>query len=477
MKLMSHDFLILLPEISLSILALLVQMIGVSKRMSSDIACRLALAGLCIVIYSIYKMQATLYGEIFAGSYVQNDYTICCKLIVLIAAALVIANYIGYHKSIFQQLQSEYVVLILLSCAGAGVAISARDFIVLFVGFELQSLTAYVLASFSRNSPFAAEAGLKYFVLGALSSCVMLFGISFLYGFSGSTSYFVVSNILSMNEVNIGLIIGALFFISGLMFKLSIVPFHMWTPDVYEGAPLMSVSLFASMQKISSLAVVITIFALCLKPLGEKFHYFMKIAAILSIMVGSIAAVMQTSVKRIMAYSTILNMGYVLIPLCFWSAIGFEVAMQYLVIYTAASIALFALLSAALGDKAEVAKLDDLSALGRTKKAAAAAITIIMISLIGLPPFAGFFAKYYILTYAIKNEQYLLVAMLLAGSVIAAYYYLNIIKVMYFSELKVSPSSSKLNLLILVPIIITLGYTIFYSVLPSVPLILFMPTS
>lgn len=477
MKLISHDFLILLPEISLSILALIVQMIGVSKRMSSDTACKISLAGLCIVFCLIFTMQASLYGDVFAGSYAQNDFTICCKLLVFAAAALVIANYIGYYKSIFQQVQSEYVVLILLSCVGAGVAISARDFIVLFVGFELQSLTVYVLASFSRNSPFAAEAGLKYFVLGALSSCIMLFGISFLYGFSGSTSYFVISNILSMGKINIGLIIGSVFFISGLMFKLSIVPFHMWTPDVYEGSPLMSVSLFASMQKLSSLSVIITIFALCLTPLYKKFYYFMEAFAILSIIVGSIGAVMQTSVKRMMAYSTILNMGYVLIPLSFWDVIGFEVAIQYLVIYTAASIALFAILSAALGDKAEIARLDDLSGLGMSKKAAAASITIVMVSLIGLPPFAGFFAKYYILTYAIAKQQYLLVGVLLVGTLIAAYYYLNIIKSMYFSELKVSPSRSKLNLLILVPIVITLGYTIFYSVLPAIPLNLLTPMS
>lgn len=477
MKLISHDCLILLPEIYLTILALITQMIGVNKRISADVVCKIALAGLCIGIYLVYKMMASLYGDAFAGSYVQNDYTIFCKLIVFMAAALVMANYIGYHKSIFDPLQSEYIVLILLGCVGAGIAISARDFIVLFVGFELQSLAAYVLASFSRNSPFVAEAGLKYFVLGALSSCIMLFGISFLYGFAGSTSYFVINNVLAMSEINIGLIIGAIFFVAGLMFKLSIAPFHMWTPDVYQGAPLISVSLFASMQKLSSLAVVVTILALCLNPLSEKFYYFMKALAILSIIVGSIGAVVQTSVKRIMAYSTILNMGYILIPLNFWSAISFEIAIQYMIIYAASSIALFALLGAALGDKAEDAKLDDLSGLGSSKKAAAAAITIIMFSLIGLPPFAGFFAKYYILTYAIKSEEYLLIIMLLSGSVIAAYYYLNIIKVMYFSELKISPSRSKPNLMILVPIIMTLGYTLFYSILPAIPLNFFVPMS
>lgn len=477
MKLIAHDLLILLPEISLSLLALLVQMIGVSKRISSVIACKVALAGICMIIYLTYKMQMSLYGDAFAGIYVQNDYTICCKLIVFIASALVVANYIGYHKSIFQELQSEYVVLILLSLVGAGVAISARDFIVLFVGLELQSLSAYVLASFSRNSPFVAEAGLKYFVLGALSSCVMLFGISFLYGFSGSTSYFTISNILSIGEVNIGLVIGAVFCISGLMFKLSIVPFHMWTPDVYEGAPLMSVSLFASVHKLSSLVVFITICALCLNPLAETFDHLMEGVAILSILVGSIGAVTQSSVKRMMAYSTILNMGYILIPLSVWREIGFEVAMQYMIIYIASSIALFALLSAALGGRAEEATLDDLAGLGSSKKAAAAAITIIMVSLIGLPPFAGFFAKYYILTHAIENEQYLLMSVLLIGTIIAAYYYLNIIKSMYFAELKISPSRSKLNLWILVPIIITLGYTIFYSILPSIPVMLFMPMS
>ena len=466
MNVTSHDFLILLPEIALSILAFIIQMLGVSKWITQQRVCNIALIGLGVVICMILHLQMSLYGEAFAGTYVQNDCTIICKLIVFTAAALVLSNYIGYHLANSLEFKSEYVVLIILSCVGAGVAISARDFIVLFVGLELQSLASYVLASFSRDNENSSEAGLKYFVLGALSSCIMLFGISFLFGFTGSTSYFVIHHILAMPELNLGLIIGALFLICGLMFKLSIVPFHMWTPDVYEGAPIMSVSLFASMQKLSSLVVVVTIFAFCLKPVAAQFSYFLMGIAILSILVGSIGGVKQISLKRLMAYSTILNMGYILIPLTLWEGNSFEVAMGYAVIYSASSIALFALFTAALGEKAEGAQMLDIEGLGTSKKAASAAITMVMMSMIGLPPFAGFFGKYYIINYAFGAQQYVLAASLLIGTVISAYYYLNIIKAMYFCELKITPSRSKLNFFILLTLIISLGFTIFYSVLP-----------
>lgn len=466
MKVISYDFLILLPEIALSILAFIIQMLGVSKWITQQRVCNIALIGLGVIIYMIFHLQMSLYGEAFADTYVQNDYTIICKLVVFTAAALVLSNYIGYHIANSLEFKSEYVVLIILSCVGAGVAISARDFIVLFVGLELQSLSSYVLAAFSRDNENSSEAGLKYFVLGALSSCIMLFGISFLFGFTGSTSYFVIHHILAMPDGNLGLVIGALFLICGLMFKLSIAPFHMWTPDVYQGAPLISVSLFASMQKLSSLVVAITIFAFCLKPLVEHFSYFLIVLAILSIMVGAIGGVKQTSLKRLMGYSTILNMGYILIPLTLWEGNSFEVAMGYAVIYSMSSIALFALFTAALGEKAENAQMLDIEGLGVSKKAASAAITIVMMSMIGLPPLAGFFGKYYILNYAFGAQQYMLAATLLTGTIISAYYYLNIIKAMYFCELKITPSRSKLNGAMLLTLVVSLGFIIFYSILP-----------
>jgi NADH-quinone oxidoreductase subunit N len=477
MTVTSHDFLILFPEISLTILAFVVQMIALSKRITEEMACKIAFAGFAAIIYMVFHLHPLLYGSAFAGAYVQNDYTILSKLLVFVAGVLVIVNYIGYYRSIALEIKSEYVVLMMLSCVGAGVAISARDFIVLFVGLELQSLAAYVLAAFNRDNVKSSEAGLKYFVLGALSSCVMLFGISFLFGFAGSTSDFVVSNIAAMPDINLGLIIGALFLICGLMFKLSIVPFHMWTPDVYEGAPLMSVSFFASMQKLSALVVSITIFAICLKPFAGQFYYFVLVLAILSILVGSIGAVMQSSVKRLMAYSTILNMGYILIPLTIWEERSFEVAMQYGMIYVMSSIALFALFGAALGARAEEVDMQDIEGLGMSKKAASAAITIVMISMIGLPPFAGFFGKYYILNYAFEKQQYMLAAFLLIGTLISAYYYLNIIKAMYFCELKITPSRAKLNPFILLTLVVSLGFVIFYSILPISGFVSFAPIS
>ena len=386
-------------------------------------------------------------------------------------------NYIGYNQSIFREYKPEYVVLILFTAIGSSIAISARDFLILFLGLELQSLTYYVLATFNRDNILSSEAGLKYFVLGALSSCFMLFGISFIYGFTGSISYNTINNIIMISNGNIAITLGMILLFSGLMFKLSIVPFHSWTPDVYEGSPIISLNLFSSAGKISAMSVVIILSSSCIKFMGNLFYEVITILSILSIMVGSIGAIMQSSVKRMMGYSAILNMGYAITPFVLWDDIGFEVALKFVIIYSISCLAFFSILTSCLGEKAENAKIEDLIGLGRTKKAASIVITLLMFSMIGIPPMAGFFGKYYILYQMISSKEYLLAFFVLLGSLISAYYYLNIIKVMYFCDNLVEESSSKLNLYLLTVIVISASFILFYSILPNVPFHYFVVSS
>lgn len=474
---MIDNLFVLLPEISLALLAFFIQMLGVSNKVSNKLACQISLAGLVLVIYIISRYHLGFSLSAFDGRYVENDYSVFCKLLIFIFSFFIIMNYIGYNQSIFREYKPEYVVLILFTAIGSSIAISARDFLILFLGLELQSLTYYVLATFNRDNILSSEAGLKYFVLGALSSCFMLFGISFIYGFTGSISYNTINNIIMISNGNIAITLGMILLFSGLMFKLSIVPFHSWTPDVYEGSPIISLNLFSSAGKISAMSVVIILSSSCIKFMGNLFYEVITILSILSIIVGSIGAIMQSSVKRMMGYSAILNMGYAITPFVLWDDIGFEVALKFVIIYSISCLAFFSILTSCLGEKAENAKIEDLIGLGRTKKAASIVISLLMFSMIGIPPMAGFFGKYYILYQMISSKEYLLAFFVLLGSLISAYYYLNIIKVMYFCDNLVEESSSKLNLYLLTVIVISASFILFYSILPNVPFHYFVVSS
>jgi NADH-quinone oxidoreductase subunit N len=447
------NIMVLLPEIFLAVLALSVQTLGVFTK-SSRAASYLALLGIVGVIFAMTIHNSDYVA--FGGSYTSDEYTSLFKLLVLGVTTLVIMTYIGHTKN----QQSEYLTLILLSSLGSCIAISARDLILLFVGLELAALSGYMLACFKRDSIKSSEAGLKYFVLGALASCLILLGMSFLYGFSGSTSYVVLAQITEQETINIGIIVGGMLLLSGLMFKMSAAPFHFWTPDVYEGAPIISVSFFASSQKLGVLAVLI-VMLVYIQPSNE-FSIALRVAAILSMLVGSIGALIQESIKRLMAYSTILNVGFAFIPLVTFGENGWVISMTYLVIYAISTIGLFALLGLALGDKADDGQLKDLSGLSSEHKILAAFISILIFSMIGLPPMAGFFGKYYVLYNAVENKEYLLAAAGLLSSLIAAYYYLRIIKAIYFEESTSKEKIAAINPMTSIVAIITLGFTLLF---------------
>ena len=429
-----HNLHILSPEISLICIACfntLLALFTKRKMLVMNITAGLVtILAFCLIQYVIYTT-----GLAFDGSFVNNNFTMLFKGATLIGSIFVIITYIGHIKNTTQEVQTEFVSLLLLSITGSFVALSARDMIVLFLGLELQSLPAYILASFATQKIKSSEAGLKYFILGALSSAILLFGASFIYGSVGHLDYISIATSLEAQQ-NIATIVGISLVLIGILFKLSVAPFHMWTPDVYEGAPVLSVAVFSSIHKIAMIGVLVNLIALTLGKFIYDFVPILKFFAILSLIIGAVGGIFQKSLKRMIAYSTILNIGYILLAIIADIYLGLwkHSLFTYIVIYAVAVIALFSLLSATFGEKADDLTLDDIAGLGKTKKTAALSISIAVFSMIGIPPLAGFLGKYYVLLDLINTSQYKLTLIAIAASIVASYYYLRIIKSIYFEE-------------------------------------------
>ncbi|WP_341750718.1 NADH-quinone oxidoreductase subunit NuoN [Candidatus Tisiphia endosymbiont of Sialis lutaria] len=425
------QFIIILPEIMLTLLALLTQLSAVLFIKKTRIITNIT------ILLSIVLFIACVQGEAvsFSNSFATNSFTGVCKSCVLLFSVMTMIIYNDYCKITNEKFKTEFITLMLLSTVGIFITISARNFLLLFVAMELQALAAYVLAGFSLHNIKSSEGALKYFILGSLISCLTLFGMSFIYGFGGSLDY---NNILcKLNQSaqpNIGLIIGLVLFLSGIFFKLSSAPLHIWTPDVYEGSPIPSVSYFAAATKFGNVVVLLNIMMMVVGDYKQISVDLIKITAILSMLVGAGGAIRQTSLKRLMGYSTILNIGYVLMGIALHSEQGNNAALVYMLIYAASVTGFFACLIALLGQKADTANFDDIKGLANSRKALAAEITIIMFSMIGIPPLVGFFGKYFIFYQAIVEEQFTIAFVAIGSSIIAAYYYLKIVRSMYFFE-------------------------------------------
>lgn len=429
---MLNQFTMILPEILLTSLAMIMQIVGVyCKGCTRWVASTTSVLSLGIVCYLLFNIPDFKLG--FSESFAISVPIFLFKALVL---GLTLMSLVVYHdltKITKSPLKMEFVTLVLLSTVGVFISISARDLILLFCGLELQALAGYALAAFNSKESKSSEAGLKYFVLGALVSGLMLLGISFLYGFSGSMKFDDIRVALN-GELNIGLVVGSVLLLTGILFKLSAAPLHVWTPDVYEGAPISAVSYFSVAQKIGMLVVLINVVD---SVIGDYVHIsveIIKIVAILSMIAGALGAIMQTSLKRLMAYSTILNVGYVLIGVCLHSAEGNYAAFVYMLIYVVGVMGFFACLVALLGKKSDVATFEDLKGIARQRKSIAGAIAIIMFSMIGLAPLAGFFGKYQIFYSAVQQGEITLALLGVLTSVVAAFYYLKIVKYMYFME-------------------------------------------
>jgi NADH-quinone oxidoreductase subunit N len=326
----------------------------------------------------------------------------------------------------------EFPVLVLLASTGMMMMISANDLIALYVGLELQSLALYVVAAFDRDSTRSSEAGLKYFVLGALSSGMMLYGASLIYGFTGTVSFAGIAAVAKTGSI--GVLFGIVFLLVGLCFKISIVPFHMWTPDVYEGAPTPVTAFFASAPKVAAMAVLVRVLLTAFPAVTHEWQQIIVFVSIASMALGSFAAIGQKNIKRLMAYSSIGHMGFALVGLAAGTAEGAQGVLVYITIYVAMTLGSFAFILALKRKGQAVEQISDFAGLSRTNPVLAFLFAMLLFSLAGIPPLAGFFAKFYVFLAAIHSGLFVLSVIGVLTSVVGAFYYLAIVKVMYFDE-------------------------------------------
>jgi NADH-quinone oxidoreductase subunit N len=353
----------------------------------------------------------------------------------------------------------EYPVLILLSTIGMLMLVSANDFIALYLGLELMSLALYVIAAYRRDDLRATEAGLKYFVLGALSSGMLLYGLSLMYGFAGTVSFKGVAETLS-GPAQIGVVFGLVFVLSGLAFKISAVPFHMWTPDVYEGAPTPVTTFFASAAKMAAMAVMVRILVTAFPHISAEWRQIVTFISIASMGLGAFAAIGQTNIKRLMAYSSIGHMGFALVGVAAGTVEGAQGVAVYMAVYLFMTLGTFAGILAMRRDGEYVETIEDLAGLSRTNPSMAFFLGAMMFSLAGIPPLGGFFAKYFVFTAAVNSGLYGLAVIGVLLSVVGAYYYLRIVKIMYFDEAARpfdAPTSSTRLVLGLAALLLILG--------------------
>ncbi len=426
-----------LPELILAIGAMALLMLGAFTR-DSDAAGRtvswLAIGVLLAALVAVVAGPAAN-GVAFDGAFVTDGLTRFLKVLVLVAAGLtLLMTFDDFARA--KVLLFEYPVLVLLATLGMMMMVSANDLIALYLGLELQSLALYVIAAFKRDDVRSSEAGLKYFVLGALSSGMLLYGASLLYGITGSTGYVEIAAAAKADgmSANIGLIAGLVFVMVGLAFKVSAVPFHMWTPDVYEGAPTPVTAFFAGAPKVAAMALLLRFTQSGLPTVAAQWQQIVIFLAIASMVLGAFAAIGQTNIKRLMAYSSIGHVGFALVGLASNNAEGTAGVLIYLAIYVAMTLGTFAcILSMRRGDK-NVEDISELAGLANTDLRLAGILALLMFSLAGIPPLAGFWAKWYAFLPAIKAGLYPLAVIGVVASVVGAFYYLRIIKIMFFDE-------------------------------------------
>ena len=423
---------LVLPEIFISLSIMFLLVLGVFKNDSSKIIFNISL--LVLLIASIITLNETFSIDrvtLFNNSVVIDYMSSLMKIITLIGAFLVLVISSAYLKS-FKIFKIEYPVLILSSVLGMMVMISSNDLMVFYMGLELQSLALYVLATFNRDQLKSSEAGLKYFVLSALSSGLLLYGCSLIYGFSGSTNFNVISSQLNSNEYV--LTFGIVFILVGLAFKISAVPFHMWAPDVYEGSPTSVTLFFTMVPKIAALTVFIRFLYVPFLNLIDQWQMIIIFLSIASMLFGAIAAIGQTNIKSLVAYSSIGHVGYTLAGLATGSNEGIQSSIIYISIYVIMNLALFSCLLMLKRNDQYYEDIDDLSGLSKNHPLLSLSLLVILFSLAGIPPLAGFFAKFYVFKAVIEQSMYFLAIVGLLSTVIAAFYYLRIIKIIYFDK-------------------------------------------
>ena len=421
------------PEIFISLSIMFLLLLGVFKKNSTSLIYNLSIVFLIFTLALIFNYPQQSNVNLFNDSYKIDYFSSFMKILTMCSGIFVLITSSRYLK-IFKIFQIEYSILILCSILGMMVMISSNDLIVFYIGLELQSLALYVLASFNRDQIKSSEAGLKYFVLSALSSGLLLYGCSLIYGFSGSTNFITISE--NINSTQFGLTFGIVFILVGLAFKISAVPFHMWAPDVYEGSPTSVTLFFAVVPKIAALTVFIRFLYVPFINMIDQWQMIIIFLSIASMIFGAVAAIGQKNLKRLVAYSSIGHMGFALAGLSSGTNEGIQSSIIYISIYLIMNLGLFSCLFMMKRNDKYYENIDDLSGLSKNHPLISLSLLIILFSLAGIPPMAGFFAKFYVFTAVVKESMYFLAITGLLSTVISAFYYLRIIKIIYFDPEK-----------------------------------------
>lgn len=457
----------LLPEIIVSVGAVALMVLGVvgrEGREGNETVGWLAMLTLAVAAIALLKTPVGI-SPLFNGAFHVDSFARFMKLLVLAGSGFALLLTFDYFRS-FDAFKFELPVLILLATAGMMMMVSAGDLVALYLGLELQSLALYVVAAIRRDDVRSSEAGLKYFVLGALSSGMLLYGASMLYGFTGSTSFAVIASVAKAQAAgtapNLGLMVGFVFLLVGIAFKISAVPFHMWTPDVYEGAPTPVTAFFASAPKMAAMALLVRVVMTAFPGITEQWQQILTFLAIASMVLGAVAAIGQTNIKRLMGYSAIGHIGFALVGLAAGSEEGTQGVLIYMAIYLAMTLGAFACILSMHREKGYVEEIAELGGLAGTNLGLAAIFGVLMFSLAGIPPLAGFWAKWYVFLAAIKAGLYPLAVIGVVSSVVGAFYYLNIVKVMFFDEQKerFSPIASKPLVVMVLSCIVVIAFSL-----------------
>ena len=454
---------LIFPEIFLSLALMFLLILGVFKKNSSNLIFNLTILSLIIVAALILNISSEDETSIFNASYKIDNLSSFMKILTILSAIFVMLTSSKYLK-LLKIFQIEYPILILSSILGMMVMISSNDLIVFYMGLELQSLALYVLASFNRDNLLSSESGVKYFILSALSSGLLLYGCSLIYGFSGSTNFNEISFNIADNQY--GITFGIVFILVGLAFKISAVPFHMWAPDVYEGSPTSVTLFFAIVPKIAALCVFIRFLYVPFLEIIDQWQMIIIFLSIASMILGAVAAIGQRNIKRLIAYSSISHIGYALAGVSTGTNEGIQSSITYITIYVIMNLAFFSCILMMKKNDKYYETIDDLSGLSKNHPILSLSMLIILFSLAGIPPLAGFFAKFYIFTAVIERSMYFLAIIGLLSTVVAAFYYLRIIKIIYFDPSKEKYDSDH-SIGLKLSLILSTLFILFYFIYPN----------
>ena len=458
-----ENFQYILPEIFISASIMLFLLFGVFKKNSANLIYNLSTISLVILLALIINLSSFNKIYLFNSSYLIDNLSNYMKIILVGSGIFVMLTGSRYIQVINLN-KIEYPILILSSILGMMIMISSNDLIVFYMGLELQSLALYVLASFNRDNLLSTESGLKYFVLSALSSGLLLYGCSLTYGFSESTNFDQI--LINSTEFNYGTTFGIVFILVGLAFKISAVPFHMWAPDVYQGSPTSVTLFFAILPKIAALSVFIKFLYTPFANMNDQWQTIIVFISIASMILGAVAAIGQKNLKRLIAYSSISHMGYALAGLSTVSNQGIQSSITYISIYLVMNLAFFSCLFMLKRNDKYYENIEDLSGLSKKHPILSFSLLIVLFSLAGIPPLAGFFAKFYVFLAVIEQSMYFLAIVGLLATVVAAFYYLRIIKIIYFDPEKEEYETSH-NLGLKITLAISTIFILAYFIYPS----------